>query len=175
MTLFFYIIIATVTFFAFLHAWSKKNFDVSRTIVINAPLKDIYAFIRQLKNKKKWIPWFEENIATTYFKGADGKTEAMMYWKGNTRKFGEGTEKIIKIKPNKIIETKVIMVKPIQFITLSYFGFKEIDANRTKMVWGVRGYSKFPLSIITLFLSMETMFGNHIEAGLQSLKKYFEN
>ncbi|WP_417886765.1 SRPBCC family protein [Zunongwangia sp.] len=175
MTLFFYIVIAIVTFFAFLHAWTKKSFDVSRTIVINAPIGDVYAFVRQLKNRGKWMPWFKKNIGTVHFKGVDGKTDAMMYWKGRTQKIGEGTEKIIKIKPNKIIETKVIMIKPTKFVALSYFGFKEIDNKRTKMVWGIRGFSKFPLSIINIFFSVDNIFGDHIEEGVQSIKKYFEN
>jgi len=49
MTLFFYILIAIITFIAFLHAWAKKEFDISRTVVINTPKEDVYNLIRQLK------------------------------------------------------------------------------------------------------------------------------
>ena len=58
MTLFFYVIIGIITFVAFLHAWAKKEYDLSRTVVINRPKAEVYAFIRQLKKQPFGCPGF---------------------------------------------------------------------------------------------------------------------
>ena len=72
MTLIFYIFIAIITFFAFLHAWAKKEFDISRTVVINRPKEEVFNFVRQLKKEKLWMPWFEKDFnGILKYKGED--------------------------------------------------------------------------------------------------------
>ncbi|MDN3593920.1 SRPBCC family protein [Zunongwangia endophytica] len=174
MTLFFYVAIALITFVAFLHAWSKKDYDVSRTIVINRPKSDVYAFTRRLKNQTLWNSWYlKANSPQIKFKEADGKLGAISYWKGNDR-IGEGTQKITKIKPGKVLETKILLVKPTNAIALAYFATKEIQPERTKMVFGVRGYLSFPFTVISIFYSMENRLGKEFEESLQNLKRELE-
>lgn len=175
MTLFFYVIIAVITFVAFLHAWSKKDYDVSRTIVINQSKADIYGFVRQLKNQPKWISKLAHcKSVQLKFKGIDGKEGAMVYWKGD-KNIGEGTQKIIKVKPGHVFETKLLLVKPVETVALVYFGAKEIHEERTKVIFGVRGFLPFPYSVIAIFYSMENKFGNDFEKSLKNLKDHFEN
>tara|TARA_B100000678_G_scaffold151519_1_gene126483 strand:+ start:854 stop:1393 length:540 start_codon:yes stop_codon:yes gene_type:complete len=175
MTLFFYVIIAVITFIAFLHAWSKKDYDVSRTIVINQSKADIYSFVRQLKNQPKWIAKLKDSKPVKLkFKGIDGKEGAMVYWKGR-KNIGEGTQKIIKVKPGHVFETKLLLVKPVEAVALIYFAAKEIQPERTKVVFGVRGYLPFPYSVISIFYSMENKFGNDFDKSLQNLKEHLED
>ncbi|MCL6219196.1 SRPBCC family protein [Zunongwangia pacifica] len=175
MTLFFYVIIAVITFVAFLHAWSKKDYDVSRTIVINRSKADIYGFVRQLKNQPKWLAKLEHSKPTKLkFKGIDGKEGAIVYWKGD-KTIGEGTQKIIKVKPGHVLETKLLLVKPVETVALVYFAAKEINAERTKVVFGVRGYLPFPYSVLCIFYSMENKFGDDFDKSLQNLKKHLED
>ncbi len=175
MTLFFYVIIAIITFVAFLHAWSKKDYDVSRTIVINRSKADIFGFVRQLKNQQKWVSQLQ-NAKLTHlkFKGEDGKEGAIVYWKGD-KSIGEGTQKIIKVKPGHVFEIKLLVVKPAEAVALVYFASKEIQPERTKIVFGVRGYLPFPYSVISIFYSMENRLGNDFEKSLQNLKSYLED
>lgn len=174
MTLFFYIFIAIITFFAFLHAWAKKEFDISRTMVINRPKEEVFNFVRQLKKEKQWMPWFANDFnGILKYKGDDGKPEALLYWKGH-RRFYEGTQKIVKINQGKIIETRFLIVKPVRIILLEYKGLKEIDENKSKIVWGVRGGLPFPLSIIALVHPVDKAYGNQLEAGLKNLKTILE-
>ncbi len=175
MTLFFYVIIAIITFVAFLHAWSKKDYDVSRTIVINRSKADIYGFVRQLKNQKKWISQLQgAKTVKLRFSGVDGKEDAIVYWKGD-KSIGEGTQKIIKVKPGHVFETKLLLVKPVEAVAMVYFASKEIQPERTKIVFGVRGYLPFPYSVISIFYSMENRLGEDFEKSLQNLKTYLEN
>ena len=51
---------------------------------------------------------------------------------------------------------------------------KELEPDRTKMVWGVKGVHKFPASVFMLFYGMDRAIGKDFEAGLQNLKKVLE-
>ncbi|APG59703.1 SRPBCC family protein [Christiangramia salexigens] len=175
MTLFFYLIIALITFFAFLHAWAKKEYDISRTVVINKSREEVYNFVRQLKNQPIWNPWFDRDPdALKKYKGEDGKVDSSFYWKGNNR-VGEGIQRVVKAKQGRVFETKLLFIKPVKLNALTYIGVKEMDSEKTKMVWGVKGYLAFPLTIISLFYSPEKLLGEKLDVGLKNLKQHLEN
>lgn len=172
MTLFFYVIIGVITFVAFLHAWSKKEYDLSRTVVINKPKAEVYAFIRQLKKQPIWMPWFvnDPNMSIK-FKGDDGKIGAASYWK-HTKV--EGIQKIVKVREGKLLETQLLFLRPYKTLALNYMAVKEIEPERTKMVWGVKGVHKFPASVFMLFYGIDRAIGKEFEIGLQNLKNHLE-
>lgn len=174
MTLIFYIFIAIITFFAFLHAWARKEFDISRTVVINRPKEEVFNFVRQLKKESLWMPWFNKDFnGVLKYDGEDGKMDALLYWKGH-KHFFEGTQKIVKINLGKIIETRILIVKPLRLVLLEYKGLKEIDENKTKMVWGIRGGLSFPLSVMALIHPVDKAYGNDLEEGLKKIKSILE-
>lgn len=175
MTLFFYILIAIITFFAFLHAWAGKEFDISRTVVINRPREEVFGLVRQLRKEHLWMPWFKNDYkGILKYLGEDGKPDAMLYWKGH-KTFYEGTQKIVKLNQNGVIETRFLFVKPFRMVTLEYKGLKDIDENKTKMVWGIRGALAFPFSVISLVHPVDKAYGGDLEEGLQNLKILMEN
>lgn len=175
MTLFFYVIIGLITFLAFLHAWSKKDYDLHRTIIINRPKAEVYAFLRQLKKQKLWMPWLMKNPNLILkYKGEDGKTGAASYWKGSNRL--EGIQKITKVHEGKILETQLLFLKPYKALCLNYMAVKELEPERTKMVWGIKGVHKFPASVFMLFygMGMERTIGKDFDEGLNNLKNRLE-
>ncbi len=173
MTLFFYVIIGIITFVAFLHAWAKKEYNLSRTVVINRPKAEVYAFIRQLKKQPLWLPWYlNDPKVVIKYKGEDGKEGASSYWKGSNNI--EGIQKIVKVKEGKVFETQLLFIKPYKSLSLNYIAVKEVEADRTKMVWGVKGVHKFPASVLMLFYGMDRALGKDFETGLYNLKTYLE-
>lgn len=173
MTLFFYVVIGFITFIAFLHAWSKKDYDISRTVMINRPKAEVYAYIRQLQKQQLWMPWFlNDPKVVIKFKGEDGKEGAASYWKGNNRI--EGIQKITKIRDGKLLETQLLFLRPYKSLSLNYMAVKEIEADRTKMVWGLKGVHRFPASVMMLFYGMDRAVGKDFETGLNNLKTILE-
>jgi hypothetical protein len=175
MTLFFYLLIAFITFIAFLHAWAKKRYDISRTMVINAPRDVVFSYIRQLKKHPLWVPWFSKypEIILKH-KGEDGKLGATIYWRSKNQEIGEGTQKIIKVKHPRVFETRVLFVKPVKVSFLTYLAAKELEPGKSKVVWGIRGNLPFPLSVISLFYSPDKLMGQDLEKGLINLKTKME-
>lgn len=175
MTLFFYLLIAFITFIAFLHAWARKRYDVSCTMVINSPRDVVFSYVRQLKKHPLWVPWFSKYPETILkFKGEEGKPGATLYWKGKNKELGEGTQKITKVKHPRAFETRVLFVKPVKVSLLTYFAVKELEPGKSKVVWGVKGNLPFPLSVISLFYSPDKLMGHELERGLINLKTRME-
>ena len=173
MTLFFYIVIGIITFVAFLHAWSKKDYDVSRTIMINRPKAEVYGYIRQLQKQTLWMPWFLNDPNTVVkFKGEDGKEGAAAYWKGSNRV--EAIQKLTKVKDGKVLESQLLFLRPYKSMSLNYMAVKEVEADRTKMVWGLKGIHRFPASVLMLFYGMDRALGKDFETGLYNLKTILE-
>lgn len=173
MTLFFYIIIGLITFVAFLHAWSRKDYDVSRTIMIKRPKAEVYGYIRQLQKQPLWMPWFLNNPNTLFkFKGEDGKEGAAAYWKGENKV--EGIQKITKVREGKILESQVLFLRPYKSLSICYMAVKEVEAGSTKMVWGLKGVHRFPASVLMLFYGMDRAVGKDFETGLYNLKTIME-
>ena len=175
MTLFFYLLIAFITFIAFLHALARKRYDINRTMVINAPRDLVFSFVGRLKNYPLWVPWFKKYPNTRLKqKGEDGKLGAAIYWKGANRGMGEGFQKIIKVKHPRVFETRILFIKPVKVSMLTYFAVKELEPGKSKVVWGIRGTLPFPLSVISLFYSPNKLMGSDIEKGLLNLKTNME-
>lgn len=175
MTLIFYIIIGIITFIAFLNAWASKEFEINRTIIINRQKDEVFKFVRQLKKEHLWKPWFKNEINGNFkYNGEDGKPDALLYWKGHSP-FYEGIEKITKIHQGKIIESHLILVKPFRMVLIEYKGLKEIDENKTKIVWGLKGGLAFPFTVFALIYPVEKAYAEKLEEGLKNLKTLLEN
>ncbi len=119
------------------------------------------------------MPWFLNDPGVVLkFKGEDGKVGASAYWKGSNNV--EGIEKIVKVKEGKVFETQLLFIKPYKSLSLCYMAVKEVEPNRTKMVWGVKGVHKFPASVLMLFYGMDRALGKDFETGLYNLKIHLE-
>lgn len=144
-------------------------------MVVNASRDEIFNFVRMLRNQPLWVPWFiRDPNAILKYKGEDGKEGTCFYWKGD-QKVGEGTQKIVKLKSCAIMETRLLFVKPIRLNALTYIAIKEMDSGKSKMVWGVRGNLAFPLSVISIFYSVNKLLGKDLEKGLIYLKGILES
>ncbi|MFV8282362.1 polyketide cyclase, partial [Christiangramia marina] len=78
-------------------------------------------------------------------------------------------------KQGRVFETKILFIKPVKVNALTYIGVKELDSEKTKIVWGTRGNLAFPLTIISIFYSPEKAMGNNLDQGLKELKQILEN
>lgn len=143
--------------------------------MINRPKAEVYAYIRQLRKQPQWMPWFQKDPDKTVvkYKGEDGKVGASSYWK-NSNRIGEGIQKITKIREGKVLESQLLLLKPYKSLAMNYMAVKEVEPERTKMVWGVRGVHKFPASVFFIFYSLESALGKDFEQGLQNLKNKLE-
>ncbi|MDX1943620.1 MAG: SRPBCC family protein [Saprospiraceae bacterium] len=150
---------------------APKDFNVERSIVIDAPNEMIFPYLQSFEKVAEWTPWQERdpNMQTEII-GTDGTVGAINRWKSKVE--GNGEQEITVIVPNERIETK-----------LRFGGMGESNAilttsdtdGGTKVTWNMNGRSPFPWNVVGMFMNMDKMLGNDFEIGLNKLKNMIES
>ncbi len=153
---------------------APKSYDVSRSIVISKPQTDVFEYLKYLKNMDNWSPWAKKDPKMEKkFTGTDGKIGAISYWKGN-KDVGEGEQEIKNIIEGQRIDTELRFFKPFKSTSDCYTKIESAGKEVTRVIWGFTGKNKFPMSIMTIFISMDKMVGKDFEQGLSTLKSELE-
>lgn len=168
-----YIVLGIVGVLIILSLIAPKTYKVSRSIAIEKPKGDIFAYLLSLKNMDEWSPWAKKdpNMEKT-FTGTDGEVGCVSSWIGN-KEVGEGEQEITKIIDGERIESELRFLKPWKSTSDAFLICEEIEKG-TKVTWGFSGKNKFPMNIMFLFMSMDKMIGKDFEEGLSSLKAVLE-
>ena len=170
-----YIIIGIIILIVVLALIAPKSYDVSRSIEIKKTPKELFKYLRFLKNHDEWSPWFERdpNMKKT-LTGTDGEVGFVSAWESDHKQVGSGEQEIKSFVDGKVINSELRFLKPFKSTSDAYLKFDEMDAETTKVTWGFSGKNKFPVSIMMLFMNMDKAVGGDFEAGLAKLKEISE-
>jgi len=153
---------------------APKTYDVSRYIEISRPKQEVFDYLRSLKKMDEWSPWAKKDPnMEKKLTGTDGEVGCVSYWNGN-KDVGEGEQEIKKIIDGKRIESELRFLKPWKSTSDCYTEVEDKGSGSTKVTWGFSGKNKFPMNIMTLFMSMDKMVGKDFEEGLATLKTVLE-
>ena len=169
-----YVIAGIVVLIVILALIAPKSYNVSRSIEINKSAKDLFEYLRFIKNHDNWSPWFERdpNMKKT-FTGTDGEVGFVSAWESDHKQVGSGEQEIISFVDGKVINSELRFLKPFKSTSDAYLKLDESN-NGTTVTWGFSGKNKFPVSIIMLFMNMDKAVGKDFEAGLAKLKEISE-
>ena len=149
----------------------KKEHFVKREVIINAPLKEVFDFLKLLKNQDKFNKWAKvEPDRNWEYKGIDGTTGFIISWNG--KKSGIGEKEIMNIIEGKKVETQIRFVKPMLITANVTMETEFISENQTKVSLINSGIMKYPMNI---FIPMaERKFPKDMNASLSTLKLILE-
>jgi uncharacterized protein YndB with AHSA1/START domain len=164
------VIVAVVLVLVVVASMLPDNFEVSRSVVINAPADKVYPLLATPAEWKRWSIWNERDPAMqiTYSGPAAGMGTA---WDWKSKSQGNGGMSFTQAKPNQSLDyelhfegmnpsTGVLQLEP--------------ASGGTKVTWVMRGSANGQL-VTKLFLPfMGKMIGPDFEAGLKNLKKLAE-
>jgi len=131
-----------------------SKFDVSETLVIDAPAEIIYNQVKDFKNWKNWGPWLEidPNIQISQSEKSEGKG-ATYSWKSEHKALGNVSVETKKVIPLKEINQE-ISVETLLGDSKSdvYWRFEETETpGQTKVTWGVKGDPPFLEKVLMSF------------------------
>jgi hypothetical protein len=86
---------------------------------------------------------------------------------------GKGRMEITESVPNSKISVAVDFVKPFQAHNVNVFTL-EPAGDSTKVTWNFEGTNAFVLKLMSIFVSMDRIMGDHFETGLKNLKSAVE-
>jgi hypothetical protein len=60
---------------------APKHYEVNRSIIVNKPLKEVFNYLKYVKNQDHWSPWKKKdpNMKQTFF-GIDGEVGFISKW-----------------------------------------------------------------------------------------------
>lgn len=150
----------------------RKDYNIHREIIINAPKQKVYDYLKHLKNQDNFNKWVMTDPSMKRdFKGTDGTVGFIYGWNGN-KKAGEGELEITALEEGKRIETEIRFIRPFAGLSHASTVITAVSADQTKIVWGNKSFMKYPLN---LMLSMiEKMLAKDMDISLQNLKNILE-
>ena len=162
-------IIATLLIIAL---FMNREHYVKRAIIINAPLKKVFDFLKLLKNQDKFNKWAKEDPDRNWeYKGTDGTAGFIISWNGN-KNVGEGEKEIMNIIEGKRIETQIRFVRPMATTANVIMETEYLSDSQTKVYMSNAGKLKYPMNIMIPIA--EKMFPKDMDISLLTLKSILE-
>jgi hypothetical protein len=149
-----------------------KKYFVEREIIINKQRQEVFDYIRFLKNQEYYSKWvMADPDMKKNFKGTDGSVGFIYGWNGNNQ-VGEGEQELKKINDGESIEMEIRFVRPFAGIGNACMITEAVSGDQTKVKWGMKGESNYPMNLMNLFTNK--MLGKDLIISLNSLKGVLE-
>ena len=147
------------------------DYEVERSIIIEAPREAVYAYTTNLRTRQEWSPWAKADETAVFKYAGTGKQVGDSYsWTGN--KMGEGQLTIKVLDPPERFVSELQFVEPFEDVLEEEILF-EPAAGNTKVYWISRGNLPYPL-MRWFGLILPDQIGAELEQGLQLLKQELE-
>jgi hypothetical protein len=153
--------------------FARTNYQLERSIEIDAPRDTVYKQIRFAKNFEIWSPWrgLDPNQKTIISEN-DGEVGATYSWEGNDE-VGKGKQTLLYQTPDSI-HIEVQRIEPWKGTSPSTF--KLVDrGDKTFVTWKFDMYIGRPWNALAMLTNVNTGVGKDYERGLGNLKKLCEN
>ncbi len=149
-----------------------KEFTVSRSITVNAPVDRVFDQVNDLRNWEKWSPWKRKDptMEMTFSNPPVGQG-AFYKWVSKDKHLGSGTCTLAKVTNYEEIVAAFHFDEWGDSNTTFHFGHKGNDVELTWSITsdvGMMPWSKY------FGLSMKSMLTKQFDLGLQAIKFYTE-
>lgn len=148
-----------------------QDYQVNRSIEINASSADIHQFTNDLKQWSTWSPWLElePSINVTLGKITSG-VGANQQWSDSS---GGGRLEFIASAPSSGIIYN-LWFGGAQLPSVSHLNYITLGDNKTRVEWKIEGEIQIPIIGFYIAQMMDSMIGSAFELGLINLKREAE-
>ena len=144
------------------------DFQVRRSLRIEAPLESTFAAIVDFKTWPEWSPWLMHEAETAIVYSDDYRSEEGFYsWDG--KYVGAGKITHLSIKPGRSIRQQLEFTRPFKTTNQVSWGFEKQDG-ATLVSWEMSG--SMPFLFRYMAKRTEQMIGRDYELGLALLGGY---
>ena len=153
----------------------NKDMNAEREIVINKPKKEVFDYIKYLKNQDNYSKWNQIDPAMKKsYTGTDGTVGFSYAWDSEKDDVGKGNQTITTIKDGERLDCDLHFLKPFDSKAKIYMGTTAINDSTTKVTWAFASKMPYPFNLMKLFVNMEKAIGDDFSTGLSNLKTVLE-
>lgn len=144
-----YIILGLLALILLVAALMPKAFDVSSDIVIEKPVREVFDYVKHLKNQEKYSVWVmaDPNVKLEY-KGTDGSVGFIASWHSDNKNVGIGAQEIKAIKEGERYDVELRFEKPFKATNQAYTTTVALDEGRTKVTTVFNGSNPIPMNLM---------------------------
>lgn len=166
-------LIVLVLGLAIVVAMQPSEFQVTRSMKVEAPPEVVFPHVNQFAAWEAWSPYekLDPNMTKT-LEGPQAGQGAVMRWSGNSNA-GAGSTTIVQSEPNESIKIDLQMTEPMACRNDVLFTFQP-EGNSTVVTWSMSGKLSFMAKFCHLILDVDKMCGDQFTEGLTSLKEISE-
>jgi uncharacterized membrane protein len=155
-------------------AFIDNEYQVQREIVINQPKEQVFQYVRQLKNQDHYSKWVMQDpkMAKSY-RGTDGQAGFVYAWDSKEDNAGKGEQEIKSLEEGEAVNTEIRFERPFEAVCHATMTTESLDANQTRVSWGMIGRHPYPINIMNLM--MDKALGDDMTESLTKLKNNLEH
>ena len=169
------LIVLLVAALAVLAFVAPTGYKVERSVTINKPKAEVFAYVRNLKNQNQWGPWYKKDPSIKIeTRGTDGTPGFVTSWNSTNKEVGEGEQEIKKITEGERVDTELRFKRPFESKSDAYIITEAAGDTQTKVKWGFTGAMPRPMNIMLLMMDMDKEVGKDFDDGLSTLKTILE-
>lgn len=152
-----------------------RLFVYEKSILINAPIDQVWEHTNSLTDLDKWSPWnsYDPDMKKT-FEGVDGTRSSKLSWESSVDKVGAGSRTLVKLTPPFELQTELKFYNPYESEAKEYFILESKNENSTLVTWRFTSDMPYPFNLLQLVMNINEAIGKDFEKGLQQLKKLCE-
>jgi hypothetical protein len=166
-------VVALIVLLLLMALFIKKEYIIQKEITINKSSKEVYSYIRFLRNQEQYSKWvMTDPDMKKEFKGTDGNVGFVYKWDSENKNVGKGEQEIVKLVEGERVDAEIRFIKPFEGIATTIMATKTVSENQTRVVWGMQGVSKYPMNILNPF--MDNLLGKDLESSLTQMKNILE-
>ncbi len=168
------IVLAVIVILAILGLVAPAEYQVKRSVVIDAPKDVVFRNIKYWQRWSAWSPWKDRDPSMQVtVEGIDGEVGSMYLWEGDPDITGTGRMTNTGITEGEELKYKLNFTEPWENEAGGYVRVDDVDG-KTEATWTISGESPFPWNIFLLFMNMDKSIGTDFEEGLGMLKTISE-
>lgn len=153
----------------------KNDYATSREIIIKRSKKDVFDYIKLLRNQNEYSYYNRKDPETVkIYSGTDGEVGFTYNFSSKLNTIGSGTQTISKLVAGEVMACDIQFSKPTKLKSVAEMCLIAVSENETKVIWTFSSHYNFPLNIIIYFLDLEKLIGTDIASSLVSLKEILE-
>ena len=149
-----------------------QQITVARSMVINAPEADVFAYLNNYRRFNEWSPWAARDPEAKYvFSGPEEGKGARMEWSSDNPEVGSGAQEIVESQPGALVRVSL------DFGDMGKGGATfqlEPSGAGTRVIWAFNtDVGNNPMRR-WMGLMFDRWIGADYEEGLERLKKVVE-
>lgn len=150
-----------------------NDYTVSVSATINKPRKEVFDYVKMVKNQENYSIWvMEDPNVTMNYQGVDGTVGFKASWDSKDDNVGAGSQLITAVSEERI-DVDLHFERPMKGDNKATTLLESISDNQTKVTFEFYGNSSYPKNLMN-FIGINIIEDAETQ-NLTNLKKILEN